>query len=280
MKLNIENSPLNMDRPLPRLGTPWRRAFINAVRIDAITEQECIHAIISALDAGRGGFVCTHNLDHLRRLERDPDFASVCAGAELRVADGMPVVWLSRLLDIGLPERVAGSSLIHTLSAAAAQRGRSIYLLGGAEGTADAAAECLRSHIPDLKVAGTYYVPFGFEKDDKQIAAIVARLQAAAPDIIYVALGSPKQETLISRIRYHCPRAWWLGVGISFSYVCGQVRQAPLWMQHAGCEWLYRMAQEPRRLASRYLVEGVPFAARLFARCMADRLKGDRRRLS
>jgi len=253
--------------------TPWRRTFINAVRIDAVTECQCIDAILDGFDAGRGGFVVTHNLDHLRRLELDPYFASVCAGADLRVADGMPVVWLSRLLDIGLPQRVAGSSLIHTLSYSAAQRGRSVFLLGGTEGTADAAAEVLKRNNPTLKVAGTYFVPFGFEKDPDHLQEIISRL-SSAPDIVYVALGSPKQEALIGRLRRHFPRTWFLGVGISFSYVCCKVRQAPIWMQRAGCEWLYRMMQEPRRLARRYLIEGIPFASRLLTRCVAERMKG------
>jgi N-acetylglucosaminyldiphosphoundecaprenol N-acetyl-beta-D-mannosaminyltransferase len=268
--------------PLParrQWHTPWRRTFINAVRIDAITECQCIDAIIDALDAGRGGFVVTHNLDHLRRLEADPFFASVCAGADLRVADGMPVVWLSRLLHIGLPQRVAGSSLIYTLSRRAAERGRSVYLLGGAVGTAAAAGELLKKKNPTLKVAGSYCVPFDYQGSEADMADITARLKAANPDIVYVALGSPKQEFLISRLRRHFPQTWWLGVGISFSYVCGHVRQAPVWMQHAGCEWLYRMMQEPRRLASRYLVHDIPFAAWLLARCLGDRAHGAGRRL-
>jgi len=268
--------------PLPsrrNWNTPWRRTFINAVRIDAITECQCIDAILDGLDAGRGGFVVTHNLDHLRRLELDPFFASICASADLRVADGMPVVWLSRLLHIGLPQRVAGSSLIYTLSRAAAQRGRSVYLLGGAEGTAEAAAKLLHEKNPTLKIAGTYCVPFGYEKSGAHMTDITNRLKAAQPDIVYVALGSPKQEVLISRLRRQFPQTWWLGVGISFSYVCGKVRQAPVWMQKAGCEWLYRMVQEPRRLASRYLVHDIPFAAWLLARCLSDRAHGAGKRL-
>ncbi len=257
-----------------RWCTRWRQIFIRGVRIDALTETECIEAILSALDLGRGGCVVTHNLDHLRRLERDPGFARVCAGAELRLADGMPVVWLSRLIGASLPERVAGSSLIHTLSAAAAKRGRSIYLLGGDEGTAEAAARLLATANPQLLVAGTYCVPFGFEKDSREVNDIARRLRDAAPDIVFVALGSPKQEFLIAQLQACLPVAWWLGVGISFSYVSGRVRRAPRWVQRAGCEWLYRMLQEPRRLAKRYLIEGMPFAASLFARCLLENARG------
>ncbi len=265
-----------MPRLRPHVGP--KRTFLNAVPLDAITEEECVESILKGLDEGRGGFVVTHNLDHLRRLDHDPAFAAICAGADLRVADGMPVVWLSRLLRMRVPERVAGSSLIHTLSEAAAKCGRTVYLLGGDEGTAEAAAATLQSHNPTLKVVGAYCVPFGFEKNEVLVTEMVRQLKAAKPDIVYVALGSPKQEILIARLRKHLPDSWWLGVGISFSYVCGKVRRAPQWVQKVGAEWMYRMVQEPRRLVKRYLGDGVPFAMRLASRCMADYLKGDVRK--
>jgi N-acetylglucosaminyldiphosphoundecaprenol N-acetyl-beta-D-mannosaminyltransferase len=97
------------------------------------------------------------------------------------------------------------------------------------------------------------------------MATMEATLLAAAPDIVFVALGSPKQEVLIDRLRHALPRAWWLGVGISFSFVCGRVKRAPRWMQQSGLEWLYRLSQEPKRLARRYLLDGMPFACRLLA---------------
>ena len=96
---------------------------------------------------------------------------------------------------------------------------------------------------------------------------------AANPDIIYVALGSPKQEWLIGQLRGYLPRAWWLGIGISFSFLSGHVKRAPMWMQRAGLEWLHRLCQEPRRLARRYLVQGLPFAALLFASAIKNRFR-------
>ncbi|HVT81531.1 MAG TPA: WecB/TagA/CpsF family glycosyltransferase [Phycisphaerae bacterium] len=258
--------------------TPVKRTFLNAVPIDAITEQECIDLILSKIEVGEGGFCVTHNLDHIRRLESDPAFASICAEADIRTADGMPVVWLSRFLRMRVPERVAGSSLLHTLSAEASKKGVSIYLLGGDEGTAEAAAQTLQLRNPGLIVAGTHYVPFGFEKNDAVMKEMIRELQRAAPDIVYVALGSPKQEILIARIRKYLPHAWWMGVGISFSYVCGRVKQAPAWMRNIGCEWIYRMIQEPRRLVGRYLGEGVPFALWLLGRCLKDYFRDGRHR--
>jgi N-acetylglucosaminyldiphosphoundecaprenol N-acetyl-beta-D-mannosaminyltransferase len=235
------------------------------VDLHAIDESTAINHILDELDVGFGGFVVTPNLDHLRRCGDDVSFGAMVAEADLALADGMPLVWAARLQGTPLPARVAGSDMIWSLSRAAAERGRSIFLLGGVPGTAEAAANALCQKHPNLKVAGTHCPPHGFENDDAEIARIVAKLQSANPDIVYVALGSPKQEFLIDRIRRTLPAAWWLGVGISFSFVCGDVRRAPRWMQQIGLEWVHRLWQEPRRLFKRYILVGLPFAASLLS---------------
>lgn len=240
-----------------------RRIELLGIPLDALTEAECVQHVVDALAAGRGGWVVTPNLDHLRRLVNDAAFRALCADADLAVADGMPLVWASRLQGTPLPERVAGSSLVSTVAAAAARAGRSIYFLGGDEGTADAAADVLRRRCPGLRVAGTHCPSVGFDQDPRQMAEIRARLQASAADIVYVALGSPKQERVIVALRDSLPNAWWLGIGISFSFLAGTVKRAPRWVQRLGLEWAHRLVQEPRRLVRRYLVQGLPFAGRL-----------------
>ncbi len=172
-------------------------------------------------------------------------------------------MWASRLQGTPLPERVTGSNLISSLSAGAAARGRSIYLLGGAPGTAEAAKKVLQARQPALRIVGTHCPPMGFEHDLKQLAALTAHVTKAAPDIVFVGLGSPKQERLIDHLRPNLPTAWWLGVGISFSFLCKSVKRAPMWVQRAGFEWAHRLVAEPRRLARRYLREGIPFTAQL-----------------
>lgn len=231
--------------------------------LHAITEQRAMEHILSELDAGRGGMLVTPNLDHLYRCVNDLSFAALVAEADLVVADGMPLVWAAKIQGTPLPARVAGSDLIWSLSESAARRGRSVYLLGGDPGTAEKAARILSEKYENLRVAGTMCPPIGFERDEHEIARIINALATARPDIVYVALGSPKQERLICRIRKSLPQAWWLGVGISFSFVCGDVRRAPRWMQKTGLEWVHRLIQEPRRLFKRYMVVGIPFAARL-----------------
>jgi N-acetylglucosaminyldiphosphoundecaprenol N-acetyl-beta-D-mannosaminyltransferase len=246
---------------------------VGGVRIHALTEAQSIEHILGQLDAGRGGWVVTVNVDHLRLFSRDPEYAGLCALASLTVADGMPLVWASYLQGTPLPERVAGSSLLGSLTAAAARRGRAVFLLGGGPGTAHAAASLLRQRHPGLRLAGTHCPAVGFEKDPGSIAHLAERLSAAAPDIVYVGLGKPKQDLLIQQLRGRLPQAWFIGVGISFSFVCGVVLRAPVWMQRVGLEWLHRLAQEPRRLGPRYLLHGLPFAAGLLGGAAIRRLR-------
>jgi N-acetylglucosaminyldiphosphoundecaprenol N-acetyl-beta-D-mannosaminyltransferase len=237
---------------------------IGGVAMADATEAQCVAHILGQIDHGQGGWVITVNLDILHRFQHDPRFAALCAPANLVVADGRPLLWVSRVQGTPLRGQVAGSNLVWNLSEAAAAAGRSLFLLGGAEGTAQAAAQQLRQRYPSIHIAGVYCPAPGFERDAAAMTRLQEAVYSARPDIIYVALGCPKQEMLIQRLRDRLPAAWWLGVGISFSYMCGQVRRAPPWMQHSGLEWLHRLCQEPRRLAHRYLVVGIPFFCKLF----------------
>ena len=241
--------------------------------VHRISEAATIGVILRGLDEGRGGSVVTANLDQLRQLVRHSELTSLFRRADLVVADGMPLVWASRLQGEPLPERVAGSDLVWSLTAEAALRDRSVYLLGGAPGACEEAEARLRECYPGARFAGHFCPPVGFEYDAMQIQEIRRRLREANPDIVYVALGFPKQERLIAYLRSEFEDMWFLGVGYSLSFIAGHTRRAPAWMIRLGLEWLHRLVQEPGRLAKRYLFHGLPFAARLFARSLARRLK-------
>ena len=253
---------------------------LQGVRLHAITEKQCIDHILDELDAGRGGAVVTPNLDHLRRCTRDMLFHAIIAEADLAVADGMPLIWASRLQGTPLPQRVAGSDLISSLSDGAPKRGRTVFLLGGAPGTAEKAAVVLKQQTPSLNIVGTHCPPLGFESNEAELKKIVLALKQTKPDIIFVALGSPKQEYLIQRFRPLLPASWWLGVGISFSFLCGEVKRAPRWLQKIGLEWLHRLSQDPRRLFHRYVVVGIPFGlgmlGKAIVRGVPQRIHGDK----
>ncbi len=244
-------------------NSPFSRIDLGNVAIDVATEAETCAHIAECLERGRGGNVVTVNLDHLLRCKRSADYHQLVSRADLVVADGMPLVWASRMQGTPLPERVAGSSLCLSLAATLASSSRRIFLLGGDPGVAEVAAEVLSQRFPGLQIAGTYCPPFGFEKDPAQLELIRRRIAESAPDVVYVALGSPKQEQLIERLRSEFPGVWWTGIGISLSFITGDVRRAPRWVQRIGCEWIHRLVQEPRRLGRRYLVDGIPFGIEL-----------------
>lgn len=244
---------------------------LTGVRFHALTEQQAVAAILDAVAAGRGGWVVTPNLAILRAIARSADVRRLVAGADLVLADGVPVLWASRLQGTPLPQTAPGSSLVFTLAAGAAQRQASIFLLGGNPGVAELAARRLRERSPGLAVAGTLSPPFGFEDDPAELRRIREAVAAARPDIVFVGLGFPKQERLIAELRDVLPHAWFIGVGIALSFAAGDLPRAPVVLRRLGLEWLYRLAQEPRRLYRRYLVESLPFAVRLFAGVLVRR---------
>jgi N-acetylglucosaminyldiphosphoundecaprenol N-acetyl-beta-D-mannosaminyltransferase len=244
---------------------------IMGLRFAAVSERDTIHEVLRGVADRRGGWVCPANLDVLRQWRASAEVRGLVAHADLVVADGMPLIWAGGLQGSPLPERVAGSTLISTLSAAAADAGASVFLLGGNPGTADAAVSRLRERHPALRVAGTLCPPVGFEDDPAWTRRIDEALLAAAPDIVFVGLGFPKQERLIVGLRERCPHAWFVSCGVSFSFVAGEVRRAPVLVQRLGLEWLHRLAQEPRRLYRRYLLQGLPFVAELLASALTTR---------
>lgn len=230
---------------------------IGSVRIHALSEADVVRHVIDRLGAGEGGWIITLNLDHLWHLARDAEYATLCARGTLAVADGMPLVWVSRLQGTPLPERVAGSYLIESLSAAAAQHGKSICLVGGLSGDAEAAATVLRARYPALRIAGVCDARIA-----AQPAALADDLREMKADIVYLSLGKIAEERLIERLRGSLPDVWFMGVGTSFAFLSGRVKRAPRWMRRSGLEWMHRWTQEPARLTTRYL-RCMPLAIRL-----------------
>jgi N-acetylglucosaminyldiphosphoundecaprenol N-acetyl-beta-D-mannosaminyltransferase len=247
------------------MKTTQKRISLMGMQIDHVTEGQAVATIGDSLSRGRGGWVITPNLEHLRRYRKDDALRDFFDQADLVLADGMPLVWASKLKGTPLPARVAGSDLIWSLSMEAARQGRSIFVLGGTREAGWEAAHKLQERCPGLRIAGMVYPPHGFDSDPQAIDQIIETLEMVKPDIVYVGLGFPKQERVIAVLRERFPQTWFLGIGISIHFVGGDIARAPRWMQRLGLEWMYRLVQEPRRLAKRYLVHGLPFAARLLA---------------
>jgi N-acetylglucosaminyldiphosphoundecaprenol N-acetyl-beta-D-mannosaminyltransferase len=181
------------------------------------------------------------------------------------LVDGAPVLWSSRILSRPVPERVAGSDLVPALFAASEQQPLRVYLLGAAPGVADRAAANIRSRWPAIEVVGLYSPPLGFERNDAENESILGRIAVANPDILIVGLGAPKQELWVHKHRDRLAAKVALCVGATIDFLAGERSRAPIWMREAGLEWLYRVATEPRRLASRYAKDALVFP-RILAR--------------
>lgn len=247
------------------------RSRICGVEIHAATFDESVSAILAqAALPHEMKYVVTPNAAHVVLLQQDERFRRVYDDAFLVVPDGVPLIWAGRLLDQMLPERVNGTDLFEALCAGSAERLLRVFLLGGREGAAAAAATVLKGRHPALEISGVYSPPFGFERDAAECENIVARINRTRPDLLFVGLGAPKQEYWMYDYRDRLDVGVALGIGVSFEFVGGVVRRAPRWMQRAGLEWLFRLVMEPARLWKRYVVGNVQFcflvARQLFAK--------------
>ena len=227
--------------------------------IDVLDFEGALDAIDRLVKAGNGGTVFTPNVDHVVVAEHDERFLTAYANAALSLVDGTPVLCAARLLGTPLPAKISGSDLVMPLMRRAAERGYRVYFLGGAEGVADLARSKLEQELPNLKIVGTDASRINVDSDPGAVDTVVERIRSAAPDLVLVALGAPKQELWShARTRVLSP-AVLVGVGASLDFVAGIQKRAPGWMSKVGVEWLYRLSQEPRRLAGRYLLRDPQF---------------------
>jgi N-acetylglucosaminyldiphosphoundecaprenol N-acetyl-beta-D-mannosaminyltransferase len=236
-----------------------RRVALLGLTFDDLDPTGAVEAIGTALAARSRGYVVTPNVDHVVRFHRDAAFRAAYGGAAFCVADGMPIVWASRLLRRPLRARVTGADLLPALCEMAASRGHSIFILGGGEGVAQAAAGALSRRFPRLRVAGTHTPPAAFGDDAGAVAAALEAVAGAAPDLLFVGLGSPKQELWVHAHWAQLAATVAVCCGAALDYAAGTQARAPRWAQQAGVEWLWRLMHEPGRLWRRYLVDDAAF---------------------
>ena len=244
------------------------RVELFGVEIDPLRMDQAVAQIFAWVQdaAGRCQFVVTPNVDHVVLLQHHAGLRAAYRDAGMVLVDGAPVLWSSRLLRCPLPERVAGSDLVPALfSAASSERRLRIYLLGAGPGVAERAVANIRIGWPAVEVVGTYSPPIGFERNETENEAILARIAAARPDVVIVGLGAPKQELWVHQHRVRLAAKVALCVGATIDFLAGERSRAPIWMRDVGLEWLYRVASEPRRLAARYAKDAWVFP-RLLAR--------------
>ena len=252
---------------------PVRRVAFGDVMFDDVTLQEAVAGLDRAIAGGIRGYVVTMNVDFVVRFRRDAAFRVACERAALRVADGMPIIWGTRLLGRPLRARVAGADLVPALCRLAAGRGHTVFFLGGQPGVAHMAARRLEARFPGLQVAGTYGPPDHFEPEGTAAEAAVHAVNAAKPTLLFVALGSPKQELWVHRHWDRLDTIVAVCVGAALDFAAGSRTRAPGWMQRAGLEWLWRLALEPGRLWKRYLVRDAAFLGIFLKEWWRERIK-------
>lgn len=232
----------------------WRRVRLGKIFADALSQSEAIDLICERARSNQGGFVVTPNLDHICLAERLPGIRAAYDEAFLSLADGMPLLWWTRWMGQALPEKVSGSDLVHPLCKQAARLGLRVFILGAPPGVARRAAERLTRQIPSLQVCGTLAPPLGFENVPETSARVFQQVQRAKPDLVFIALGCPKQENWMRVHHRALAPALLVGVGAAIEFVAGTQRRAPSWLSEAGLEWLHRLCHDPKRLWHRYLV--------------------------
>jgi N-acetylglucosaminyldiphosphoundecaprenol N-acetyl-beta-D-mannosaminyltransferase len=213
------------------------------VPVEAVTESDVLAFAEQHVTRREPAQIATVNAEYVMIARKDPKFMKVLLEAELHTPDGMGVVWAARRRGLKVPDRVGGSDLISSISELAARRGYSVYLLGGGEGIASAAARTLMGTYPGLRIAGTYAGSRDFDPSSPEVQDILQ----TKPDILFVAFGAPYQDVWISQAKNLLEVPVIMGVGGSFNYLAGKARRAPRWIGERGFEWLFRLVNEPRR---------------------------------
>ncbi len=247
-----------------------RPTLMFGIPVDDLTLDQTIDAIGDLVDDGRAHSrhhqVATVNVDFLVNALQDPHVRNLLQNASLNLADGLPLVWGARLAGLPIQERVAGADLVPELAAVSAERGWKVHFFGSAPGVAERALEIMRERSPDAMVTGSSgpMMPDVTEIDD----AILDGIADLSPDILCVALGNPKQERFIAAHGARLNIPVMIGIGGSLDMLVGDKKRAPQWAQRAGVEWIFRAAQEPRRLGKRYARDAV-----VFGPCLVDYLR-------
>jgi N-acetylglucosaminyldiphosphoundecaprenol N-acetyl-beta-D-mannosaminyltransferase len=217
------------------------------------TEATLLADVEAHLKAGTGFAIATLNLDHVVKMRRNLAFLRAYRAHSHVVADGNPIVWLSRLAGRGEVSLVPGSELIEPVARLAARLGTPLAFLGSTETVLAAAAKQLKADHPGLEIAACLAPPYGFDPESAAADQLLDQVAASGARICLLALGAPKQELLAARgIALH-PQLGFLSIGAGLDFIAGHQTRAPVWVRRIAMEWLWRMLTNPRRLARRYL---------------------------
>jgi len=231
----------------------------NDLNISRFTRSEILSFLEKRLKDRQKTYCVTLNLDIMRQAYKKFKFYETLRSADLIFADGMPVLWLSRFTQNPIPERTAGCDIVYDLCKLSNEHGYKIFMLGAAQGVAEKAKIELEKSMTDIQVVGTYS-PAPLELlDEDACQNIVEMINATGAEILFVALGAPKQEEFISKYYNRLNPYIMIPCGGSIDYIAGIQNKSPQWLGKIGFEWLYRLVNDPKRLFKRYIIQDLPF---------------------
>ena len=229
------------------------RTNVLGVGVSVVNMQSALDTIETWILSGQSQYVCATSMHGVMEAQNDKRLKSILNGAGMITPDGMPLVWLSKLAGHREVTRVYGPDLMLALCKLSAERGYKQYLYGGATEVPEQLKTALCDRFPGLDVVGAYSPPFRTltEQEDEEI---MEAINSSGADVVWVGLGMPKQDYWVAEHVAKLDRCVLIAVGAAFDFHSGRKKQAPLWIQRSGLEWLFRLLSEPKRLWRRYLV--------------------------
>lgn len=232
--------------------------------VNNVDMSETIEEICRLIDNKIKSYIVPINVDMVVKMEKDEYLRKIVDEADLTLVDGKPLIWISKWHGNPVKAKISGSDLVPELCKVSAEKGYTIFILGGATGVAEKAKLNLERDLPGIKIVGTYSPPFGFEKNETELDKINKMISNVHPDILIVCFGCPKQEKWIYENYAKYDGIVSICAGATVDFLAGNVNRAPKWMSEHGLEWLYRFTQEPKRLFKRYFIDDMKIFGLMF----------------
>lgn len=229
---------------------PLLNTYVNNVNMD-----EAIQAIEDMISSEKKCYIVAINVDVVIKIENDSYLKEITDKADMVLVDGKPLEWIAKWQNRPIKAKVSGSDLVPLLCERVAEKGYSIFIIGGKEGIAEKAKQNLERDLPGIRIVGTYAPPFGFEKDERELSRIIKMISDVHPDILIACFGCPKQEKWIYENYQKYDAKVSVCAGATVDFLAGYVKRAPKWMSEHGFEWFYRFLQEPKRMFKRYFLD-------------------------
>lgn len=225
--------------------------------VNNLSMRETIDEIEKMIACEKKSYVVAINVDVVMKIEHDSYLKKITDDADMVLVDGKPLIWVSKIHKNPVKAKISGSDLVPLLCAEAANKGHSLFIIGGKEGIAEKAKIRLKEQYPTINVVGTYAPPFGFENDPKELDKINNMISEKKPDLLIACFGCPKQEKWIYENYQKYDAKVSICAGATVDFLAGNVNRAPKWMSEHGLEWFYRFLQEPKRMFRRYFIDDI-----------------------